>query len=132
MRNKFMMSLTMCLGLLFILSACAGLQQQVTAGSVEGEKTITMEASSFKFTPNNIKANQGDEITINITNISDAGHDFTIKDPQGQIIKRMDLPSKQSVKITIKLSEAGEYDFYCDKPFHSSFGMKGQIEVVNK
>ena len=52
-----------------------------------------MEASSFKFTPNNIKANQGDEITINITNISDAGHDFTIKDPQGQIIKHVDLPS---------------------------------------
>ena len=32
MRNKFMMSLTMCLGLLFILSACAGSEQQVTAG----------------------------------------------------------------------------------------------------
>ena len=132
MQNKFMTSLTMCLGLLFILSACAGLQQQVTAGSVQGERTITMEASSFKFTPNNIKANQGDEITIKITNISDAGHDFTIKDPQGQIIQSVDLPSKQTVGIRIKLSEAGEYDFYCDKPLHSSFGMKGQIEVVKK
>jgi uncharacterized cupredoxin-like copper-binding protein len=44
----------------------------------------------------------------------------------------VDLPSMQSVEIRINLSEAGQYDFYCDKPFHSSFGMKGQIEVVKK
>jgi hypothetical protein len=36
MQNKFMKSLMICLGLLFVLSACAGLQQQVTVGSVEG------------------------------------------------------------------------------------------------
>ena len=64
--------------------------------------------------------------------MSDVGHDFTMKDPQGQIIKSVDLPSKQTVEIKITLSEAGEYDFYCDKPFHSSFGMKGQVEVVKK
>jgi len=132
MQNKFGKSLMICLGILFILSACAGLQQQVAVSSVQGEKSITMEASSFKFTPNNIKATQGDEITIQITNVSDAGHDFTIKDPQGQIIKSVDLPSKQKVEIRVTLSEAGEYDFYCDKPFHSSFGMKGQIEAVKK
>jgi plastocyanin len=132
MQNKVMKLLMICLGLLFVLSACAGLQQQVPVGSVEGAKTITMEADSFKFIPNNIKATQGDEITIKITNISGTGHDFTIKDPQGQIIKSVDLPSMQSVEIRINLSEAGQYDFYCDKPFHSSFGMKGQIEVVKK
>jgi plastocyanin len=132
MQNKFLKSLVVCLGVLFILSACAGLQQQMTVSSVEGVKTITIEADSFKFTPNNIKASQEDEIAITITNISDAGHDFTIKDPHGKIIKNVDLPSKQTVEIRITLSEAGEYDFYCDKPFHSSFGMKGQIEVVKK
>jgi plastocyanin len=132
MQNKFMKLLMICLGLLLVLSACAGLQQQVPVGSVEGAKTITMEADSFKFTPNNIKASQGDELTIKITNVADTGHDFTIKDPQRQVIKSMDLPSKQTVEIKITLSEAGEYDFYCDKPFHSLFGMKGQIEVVKK
>ena len=132
MQNKFMKLLMICLGLLLVLSACAGLQQQVPVGSVEGAKTITMEADSFKFTPNNIKASQGDELTIKITNVADAGHDFTIKDPKGQIIKSVDLPSMQSVEIRINLSEAGQYDFYCDKPFHSLFGMKGQIEVVKK
>jgi len=40
-------------------------------------------------------------------------------------------PNK-TAEIRITLSEAGEYNFYCDKPFHSSFGMKGQIEVVHK
>jgi plastocyanin len=132
MQNKFKHPLITCLSLLFILSACASLQQQVTVSSVQGMNMITMEADSFKFTPNNIKAHQGEEIAIKIVNIADAGHDFTIKDPQGRIIKSVDLPSKQTTEIRITLSEAGEYNFYCDKPFHSSFGMKGQIEVVHK
>jgi len=132
MQNKFIRSVMICLGLIFILSACAGLQQQVTVGSAEGEKTITIEADSFKFTPNNIKAAQGDEITIRVTNISDAGHNFTINDPHGQTIRSVDLPPKQAVEIRITLPEAGEYEFYCDKPLHSSFGMKGHIEAVKK
>ena len=132
MQTKFKPLSIICIGLLLILSACAGLQQQVTVGSVEGRKMVTLEADSFKFTPNNIKANQGDEIVIKIVSTSDAGHNFTIKDPRGQIIKTLDLPSKQTVEIKIDLSEPGEYTFYCDKPLHSSFGMKGQIEVVKK
>ncbi len=132
MQNRFRRSVMICLGLVFILSACAGLQQQMMVGSAGGEKTITMEASSFKFMPNNMKAHQGDEILIKITNVSDVGHDFTIKNPRGEVIKSVDLPSKQTVEVKINLADAGEYTFYCDKPFHSSFGMKGQIEAVKK
>ncbi|MGO9379586.1 MAG: cupredoxin domain-containing protein [Dissulfurispiraceae bacterium] len=132
MRNEFRRRLKIYIGMLFMLSACAGLQQQVTVDSIEGDKTITMEVGSFKFTPNNIKAYQGDKVAINIVNVSDAGHNFTLEDPQGQIIRSVDLPSKQTVKVRVTLTEAGEYVFYCDKPFHSSFGMKGQIEAVKK
>ena len=132
MNTEYKRLLEICLGILFVLSACAGLQHQVAVSSVGGEKVITMEASSFKFTPNNIKAYQGDAVVIKIANISDAGHDFTIKDPQGQIVQSVDLPSKKTVEVRVTLSEPGEYSFYCDKPLHSSFGMKGQIEVLNK
>ena len=132
MKIKFKLLLKISSGMLFVLSACAGLQQQVAVSSVDGEKVITMEASSFKFTPNNIKAYQGDSVVIRIMNISEAGHDFTIKDPQGQTIQSVDLPSKKMVEIRVSLPEPGEYSFYCDKPLHSSFGMKGQIEVLRK
>ncbi|MDA8103904.1 MAG: plastocyanin/azurin family copper-binding protein [Nitrospiraceae bacterium] len=34
--------------------------------------------------------------------------------------------------VSVTLSEKGVYDFYCDRPFHSAFGMKGRIEVVDR
>ncbi len=124
-----LLQILICLCLSFVLAACAGLQQPVTA---EGEKAITMEASSFKFTPNNIKTYQGIEITLRITNVSGSAHDFTLKNPQGQVIKKVDLPANRTVEFRVSLPDVGEYDFYCDKPFHSSFGMRGRIEAVRK
>ncbi len=132
MRTRFMQFMMICLGMLLTLAACAGLQQQVTVVPANGEKVIMMEADSFKFTPNNIRANQGDEIVIKLVSTSDAGHNFTIEDPQGHVIKSADLPSRQTVEIKINLQQAGEYTFYCDKPLHSSFGMKGRIEAVKR
>ncbi len=130
MQNRSKRLLKAFLGMLFMLAACASLQQQVAVSPGKGEKVITMEASSFYFTPNNIKAYQGDVIVLKISNISDAGHNFTIKDTLGQIIQSVDLPFKKTTEIKFTLSEPGKYDYYCDKPLHSSFGMKGQIEVV--
>ncbi len=117
---------------IFLISACGGLQKQVTVSPEAGRKVIEIEASSFNFTPNNIKATQGDEIVFRVKNVSGSIHNFTIKDPKGQIIKSVDLPGNEITEIDAVLSEAGEYEFYCDKTLHSSLGMKGQIEVVKK
>ncbi|HMK42629.1 MAG TPA: cupredoxin domain-containing protein [Dissulfurispiraceae bacterium] len=116
----------------FLLSACAGLQQQVEIGAGETGKIIEMEAASFTFTPNNIKAYQGETITIRITNSSDADHDFTLKDPAGAILQGISLPARQTAMIKVVLADAGVYTFYCDKPFHSLLGMKGQIESIKR
>lgn len=125
-------SATLCMLSLFLISACGGLQKQVTVSPEEGRKVIAIEASSFKFVPNNIKATQGDEILIKVTNISDSTHNFTLNNPQGLTIKSVDLPAGQTVEISTALSEAGQYEFYCDKPLHPSLGMKGQIEAAKK
>ncbi|HMK43476.1 MAG TPA: cupredoxin domain-containing protein [Dissulfurispiraceae bacterium] len=132
MTSNFIRLLFVMFIAIFALTACAGLQQQVTVGTAEGEKKIAIQADSFKFTPNNIRAYQGEEISITITNISNAGHNFTINDPKGQLVKSVELPSKQTAEIKITVTDAGEYLFYCDKPLHSSFGMKGRIEAVRK
>jgi len=132
MQRNHKQALMSCLILLCLLSACAGLQQQVTIEAVEGEKVLGVKASSFKFEPNNIKALRGDVITLKVENISEAGHNFTIADPQGKTIQSVDLPPKKTIEFKVTLSENGTYNFYCDKLFHGLFGMKGQIEVSEK
>jgi uncharacterized cupredoxin-like copper-binding protein len=121
-----------CLCVFLLLTACAGLQQQVTVGPEKGEKELPMKAESFKFEPNNIKAYEGDVIVLKVKNISGAAHNFTIEDPRENIIQSVDLPSNKTVEITVILSEVGTYNFYCNKPFHKLFGMKGQIEVFQR
>ncbi len=115
--------------LLFIMG-CAVRQPQIEAVAVQGEKTIDMKVSSYKFEPNNIKANEGDTIVLNITNISGTQHNFTIKDPGGKIIHNVELLPNKTERVRIAFPEKGTYDFYCNKPFHSTLGMKGRIEVV--
>ena len=115
-----------------LLTGCASLQPQVALSEKESEKVVELKAESFKFGPNNIKAFEGDTILFRIENSSGSVHNFTITNPQQQLIKSVALPSKETVEIKISFAEPGVYEFYCDKPLHSSFGMKGQVEVVKK
>ncbi|HMK60060.1 MAG TPA: cupredoxin domain-containing protein [Dissulfurispiraceae bacterium] len=132
MRIDFFKLTALYIGAILVLASCGGLQQQVTTGGGGGEKSIAMEADSFKFTPNNIKAYEGDVLVLSINNVSGSTHNFAIKDPDGQILQSVDLPAKQIVEIRIKLLKPGEYLFYCDKPMHSPLGMKGRIETLKK
>ncbi len=118
-----------CIGLLLMSMACAGQQPLVTLGPAKGEVVLDMKASDFKFEPNNIKAFKGDVIVFRIENTSGSGHNFTVKNPQGSVLQSVALPPKETVEIRIALSQTGIYEFYCDKPFHSGFGMKGRVEV---
>jgi plastocyanin len=119
-------------GALFVLAACASLQQQVTVATGESETVVTMEADNFKFKPNNIKTYQGNIIVFKISNVSENNHNFTIKDPDDKMLQSVDLPSKATVEVKIMFPKPGKYNYDCDKPFHSSLGMKGQVEVAKK
>ena len=132
MRKTFRQVPAICVCVLLAVAACAGLQPQVTVGPETGEKVIAMKASNFKFVPNNIKAYRGDLIMLEVENVSDSEHNLTIKDPHGQVLQNADIPPKKTVAFRITLPEAGEYDFYCDEPFHATFGMKGRIEVIER
>jgi uncharacterized cupredoxin-like copper-binding protein len=130
MYGNYKVLVSLCIFLL--LAACVGLQPQVAVSPEKGEKELALKADSFKFEPNNIKAYQGDIIVLKIENVSCATHNFTIEDPRENIIQSVDLPSYKTVEIKVTISEAGTYNFYCNKPFHKLFGMKGQIEVFKR
>jgi plastocyanin len=119
----------LCLTVLILAGACASRQPLVTIGPVKGEAVVDMTARDFKFVPNNIKAYKGDILLLKIENISGTGHNITITSPQGKIMQRVPLPPKETVTVRLTLSDEGTYEFYCDKPLHASFGMKGWIQV---
>jgi plastocyanin len=117
--------------LLVICSFLLGTALRESAAA-EGQKenVIEMKASDYKFDPDTIKARQGDTLVFKIENVTKKKHNFTVKDPQGKKIQSVDLPANQTVEVSVSFPEAGTYPFNCDKPFHTKFGMKGQVVVA--
>jgi uncharacterized cupredoxin-like copper-binding protein len=118
--------------MVLLVAGCASLQPQVALSEKDSEKVVEMKAESFKFEPNNIKAFEGNTIIFHIENGSVLAHNFTITNPQRQILQSVTLQAGKTTEIKVTFAEPGVYEFYCDKPLHSSFGMKGQVEVVKK
>jgi len=116
----------------FLLFSCAELQKQVTFEEGTKENTVEMKVSNFNFEPNNILTYEGNTVLFRIENVSIAEHNFTLTDPAGTKLEDIDIPRDKTLEIKITFSRAGIYHFYCDKLFHSAFGMKGQIEVVGR
>lgn len=94
-----------------------------------GETGVAIEASSFEFKPNLIQAREGEALLLKVTNVAGMTHNLTILDPQGKSLANADLPTGQTTEISLPPLTAGAYPFYCDKPLHPSFGMKGEIRV---
>ncbi len=113
------------IGMLLLISACASLQEPLSAE--RAENTIRMTATNFKFQPNNIMTRVGDTITFAIKNTSGTTHNFSLMDPTGNTIRNIDIPAGESVDVTVTFSKAGIYPFQCNKTGHSTLGMKGRV-----
>ena len=127
MRQDYKKALFAVLVLMTALFAYAGggrVQAAVPAGG-----SIAIEASNFSFSPKEVRVEKPGPLTIQIKNVSGSGHNFTLSDPSGRTLKSVDLKPGQTVNADVQLSAPGVYKFHCDKAFHSSFGMTGQIIV---
>lgn len=124
------LAVAMVLAGVLALAGCAGLGPPVTVKSPEeGNYVIHLKASSFEFEPNNIRVPKPGLLTLQVENISGIEHNFTIKNAEGQVLKSFGLPPKKTISEALDLTDPGKYEFYCDKPFHATLGMKGQIQV---
>ena len=86
-------------------------------------KTITIEGTSYKFTPSKVTAPAGIlEFTLKSEDIQ---HSFRIKGVDGFLIE---AGAGQTASKKVKLT-AGKYTFYCDIPGHESSGMEGTLTV---
>jgi len=87
---------------------CTSLGPSVTVkNAAQGEKVIQLKASSFKFNPNNIKVPEPGPLTLVVENVADIEHNITIKSPEGQILKSVNLPAKETTSVTLYLPAYG-------------------------
>lgn len=124
--------LLICVLLLVGVWAVNGCTARTVSYSVpEGvtEQLVSFRVSNFRFEPNEIVTRPGVVLKFTLENTASVDHNVTIEDPHGKRLLALELPSGGLVSEELKLTEPGEYTFYCDKPFHSSFGMTGRIMV---
>ena len=123
-------SLLVVLVMIAALAGCGGSPKvQSAAPMSSGGKIISIEAGSYKFSPSEIQVEKPELLAIEVKNISKSEHNFTLKDPRGKVLKSANIRPRGSIIVNVQLPEPGVYKFYCNKAFHSTFGMNGQIRV---
>jgi plastocyanin len=101
---------------------------------------VTVELSSFKFTPATLNLQHGTPYRIRFANSSSGGHDFVAKEffdastiapeDSAKLHKGgVDVDGGESVEIRLVPNQAGSYKSHCSHFMHSSFGMTGEVIV---
>lgn len=101
---------------------------------------ITVQLSSFKFTPSTLTLQHGTPYRIHFSNTSKGGHDFVAKEffaastiapeDQGKIRGgEINLGGKDAIDVRIIVNQPGSYKVHCSHFMHSAFGMTGTIIV---
>ncbi|MGH7320593.1 MAG: cupredoxin domain-containing protein [Candidatus Rokuibacteriota bacterium] len=118
--------------LLLSVAGCAGAPAERAARPLPaGRQVIRIELSGFTFRPDVVTARAGMPLTITAASESRIPHDITILALDGSILKRVDVPPKQTVAFDVTLTTPGRYVFYCSKFLHRRpFGMDGVLVVT--
>jgi plastocyanin len=111
------------------IAGCAGRTVQTAAPMSSGGSMIAIAAGNFKFSPNEIRVEKTGLLAIEMKNVSGSVHNFTLKNPRGNVLKNRDISPGGTVIVNVELPDPGVYEFYCGKHFHSTLGMKGRIVV---
>jgi uncharacterized cupredoxin-like copper-binding protein len=119
------------LALALSVGACGKLQKPILLTTGQ-ESVVMVEANDYSFVPNHFQTYQGTSIVFTIQNTSGSKHNFTIKDPGGNILQSAEVAPQKSVEVKVDFPHIGVYPFYCDRPFHRTLGMEGRVEVVGR
>jgi plastocyanin len=110
------------------------------AATAQGPQAITVEMSSFKFTPATLMLTHGRAYVLHFVNVSSGGHDFVAKDffanatiapeDRAKVGKGgVSLSGGESTDIHLVPNTPGTYKSHCSHFMHSGFGMKGKVVV---
>jgi plastocyanin len=119
------------------LSAAGGFAQPPDRGTAQ---SVTVELSSFKFTPATLTLQQGKSYRIHFVNRSSRGHNFVAEkffststiaaEDQGKVVDgKVNLDGGEAADISLVPRQAGTFKSRCTHFMHSMLGMTGTITV---
>ena len=92
MRLNSKKSVFVILVVIAAIAGCAGRTgPKPSAPMSSGGSMIAIEARGFKFSPNEIRVEKPGLLAIEIKNASGSAHNFTLKDPRGNVLKNRDI-----------------------------------------
>ncbi len=126
-----------------------GLKENAYLEVAPKDALFLVEMTSFAFTPDVLEVDAGDVIEIAIQNVEPLLHDFTIDEvdadvhisylggtgehghvePEREADIHFALTERGTGVVHVKVSQPGEYVFYCSVPGHREAGMEGTLIV---
>lgn len=94
-------------------------------GAMNEPKTITIEASNFKFDLSEIRVKQGDTVKV-VFNNKEGVHDFVIDEFN---VRTKQISGEGTDTVEFVADKAGTYEYYCSVGQHRQMGMKGNLIV---
>lgn len=107
-----------------------------TAQEAAGARTVEVQLSSFDFTPSTIRLRAGQPIVLHLVNSASGGHNFSAPEffaaataVSGPVRGgKIEIGGHQAVDVRLTPTR-GTYRLRCTHPFHTAFGMTGEIDV---
>jgi uncharacterized cupredoxin-like copper-binding protein len=132
---------------LFTFVACGGEEPpsepiiDPLAGAT-AEAATAIEMRDIAFSEDVLTIDVGRVIEVVISNTGSLRHDFTIQrvpadvsasgqQKRGKFDVHVELTKDQSATLLLRVTESGEYTFFCSVPGHRSAGMEGTLVVSN-
>jgi uncharacterized cupredoxin-like copper-binding protein len=124
-----------------LIAALALSGSMTIAGAACAQPTvINVQLSEYKFAPMQLTLDHGQAYVLHLTNTGSKAHDLSAKaffqtvslaPTSAAKVKNgdVDLDEGESVDVALTPQKPGTYEMHCTHPFHSMFGMKGQIIV---
>jgi uncharacterized cupredoxin-like copper-binding protein len=116
---------------LVVLAACGGDDDGNgnSDNGGNGSSSVDMEMGEMYFDPNEVSADGGSSLTVNLENAGNQLHDFTIDDLDGERV-HVEVASGEEDSVTLDIpDDVDEIEFYCTIPGHRDAGMEGVITV---
>jgi plastocyanin len=90
-------------------------------------KTLTVQLSNYKFTPNTLTVASGTAVTLDLQNTASAmPHNFSLDAWSVSV----NVSPGQSATTSFTPNAPGTYYFYCNVPGHAQLGMVGRLIVT--
>jgi uncharacterized cupredoxin-like copper-binding protein len=100
-----------------------------TQGGGGAAESVDVSLTDFEIAPANPKISKTGTVTFNVKNDGGTVHSLEVEGPNGEAKLASNLNPGQTGKLTVDLSKAGKYEWYCPIDDHKKFGMKGEITV---